>query len=140
MSTAMSTPLSTPLTYLAWTLVLALAQVVAAAIAKRTQEPPLWAAGPRDEGEPRYTGVAGRLNRAQANLFETLPLFIGAVLICHAAGRESTLASGGAGLFFWGRVVYVGAYLVPVPFVRTLIFVASTAGLVLVLVAALTGA
>ena len=126
-----------PLTYLAWTLVLGFAQVGAAALAKRAQEPPMWGAGARDENEPRYSGVAARLMRAQSNLFETLPLFAGAVLLAHALGREGSLAGWGAALYFWGRVIYVPLYAAGTPYVRTLVWIVAAIGLCLVLAACL---
>jgi uncharacterized MAPEG superfamily protein len=122
---------------LLWTLVLGLVQLVAAAVAKRLQEPRGWAAGPRDEDVPRYTGIAARLARAQANLMETLPFFAAAILVCHAVGREGGLSALGAQLYFWGRVVYVPLYALGTPYVRTLVWIAATAGLCLILAACL---
>ena len=129
-----------PLAYLAWTLVLGFAQVGAAALAKRRQEPPLWGAGARDDGEPRYTGVAARLMRAQGNLFETLPLFAAAVLLAHVAGREGSLATWGAALYFWGRLVYVPLYAAGTPYVRTAVWIVAATGLGVVLAACLVPA
>ena len=132
--------MTSPLVYLAWTLVLGLVQVGAAAVAKRTQEPPMWGAGARDEGEPHYTGVAARLMRAQSNLFETLPLFAGAVLLSHVMGREGSLATWGAALYFWGRLVYLPLYATGTPYVRTAVWIVAAAGLGLVLAACLVSA
>jgi uncharacterized MAPEG superfamily protein len=122
---------------LLWTLVLGLVQLVAAAVAKRLQEPRGWAAGPRDEDVPRYSGIAARLARGQANLMETLPFFAAAILVCHALGREGGQSAWGAQLYFWGRVVYVPLYALGIPYVRTLVWIAATAGLGLVLAACL---
>lgn len=132
--------MTTPLLYLAWTLVLGFAQVGAAALAKRTQEPPMWGAGARDEGEPRYTGLAARLMRAQSNLFETLPLFAGAVLLAHVTGHEGSLAGWGAALYFWGRLVYVPLYAAGTPYIRTFVWMVAAVGLGLVLAACLAPA
>jgi uncharacterized MAPEG superfamily protein len=127
------------LTLLAWTLVLTLLQLGAAAIAKRQQEAPGWAAGPRDES-PSYTGIAARLIRAQENLMETLPLFIGAVVIAHLAGREGSLSAWGTQLYFWGRLVYVPLYAFGIPYIRTVVWIVATVGLCLVLAACLLSA
>ena len=70
----------------AWTLVLAFAQILLSAIAQTSQYGLKWNAGPRDGEMPPLNDRAQRLKRAQANLFETLPLFLGAVLI--AIGRS----------------------------------------------------
>ncbi len=119
------------------TIILGLVQLVAAAVAKRLQEPRDWAPGPRDEPRPDYPGVTGRLVRAQANLMETLPFFAAAVLVCHLAGREGMLSDTGAELYFWGRVVYVPLYAFGIPYARTLVWVISVAGLCTVIAACL---
>ncbi len=125
------------LVLLGWTLVLALVHIGAAALARRAQEPPLWAAGARDEPAPQYTGLAARLSRAQANLFETLPVFIGAVLLAHVAGRDGALAGWGCALYFWSRVAYLPIYALGTPYVRTVIWLVGTGGLCLVIAACL---
>ena len=129
--------MSTELILLACAAILGLVQLGAAGLAKRRQEPPGWGAGPRDEPPPTYTGLAARLVRAQSNFMETFPFFAAAVLVCHAAGRESALSLWGAQLFLWGRIVYLPLYAFGVPYVRTLAWLVATTGLVLVLVRAL---
>ena len=66
---------------LAATLVLALVQILAAGAARTAELGGKWNAGPRDGDPPPPGKLAGRLKRAQDNLFETLPLFIAAVLM-----------------------------------------------------------
>lgn len=126
------------LVLLAWTLVLGLVQLVVAALAKRTQEPSGWAAGARDQVQPAYEGVAGRLDRAHRNLMETLPLFVGAVLVSHVAGREGSLSAWGTSLYFWGRLVYVPLYAAGIPYVRTVVWLVAFVGICLVVSACLT--
>jgi uncharacterized MAPEG superfamily protein len=93
-----------------------------------------WNTGPRDETMPPLNPLAGRMLRAQQNLFETLPLFIGAVLAAAVAGRLGMLTLIGTHLYFFGRLLYVPLYAIGVPYVRSLVWVAATAGLVLVIV------
>ena len=113
----------------AWTLVLALAQILLFAFARTVQYGMEWNAGPRDREMPPLSLRAQRLKRAQDNLFETLPLFLGAVLIAHVAGREDGVTALGAQLYFWGRVAYVPLYAWGVPFVRSLAWAVSIVGL-----------
>jgi uncharacterized MAPEG superfamily protein len=127
--------MTTELTYLALTLILALVQVFLPAGARTVEFGSKWNAGPRDETPAAKKPLTGRLERAQANLFETLPLFIGAVLIAHVAGRNGVLTEWGAALYFWARVVYVPLYAFGVPYVRSLVWTVSFAGLVLILAA-----
>jgi uncharacterized MAPEG superfamily protein len=126
--------MTTALSYLAWTLVLAVVQVTVASGAKRRQDGMQWAASNRDGASPEYTGLAARMIRAQANLYEALPLFIGAVLLAHASGRDGTLTAWGAGLFFWARLAYVPAYAYGVAPLRTLCWTVAVVGLALVLI------
>ena len=130
--------MSTELTLLAWTLVLAIVQIMLPA-QLRTKEVGLpYNASPRDRPAPVPPGVlTGRLLRAQSNLMETLPIFIAAVLIVQVAQLNSSLSYWGAMLYFWGRVAHLPLYAFGIPYVRTLAFLVSLVGLILLLVAIL---
>jgi uncharacterized MAPEG superfamily protein len=125
------------LTMLAWTLVLAGVQILLFDFARTGQYGLKWNTGPRDETMPPLSPVAGRLKRAQYNLFETLPIFIGAVLIAHIANKESQITAIGAQVYFWGRVAYVPLYAFGIRHLRSLVWLVSTAGLVAILYAVL---
>jgi len=84
---------------------------------------------------PPLNPMGARLFRAQANLYETLPLFAAAILIAHVVGREGALTTWGAALYFWGRVVYLPLYAFGVPQVRSLVWLVSFAGLILTIIA-----
>jgi uncharacterized MAPEG superfamily protein len=121
---------------LAFTLILALVQIGAAGAARTAELGAKWNAGPRDGENPPPGKLAGRLMRAQTNLFETLPLFIGAVIMAHIAGKDGTsLTFLGTHLYFFGRLIYVPLYAFGVPVVRSLVWLTATAGLVMVIVA-----
>ncbi|WP_250453313.1 MAPEG family protein [Caballeronia sp. ATUFL_M2_KS44] len=122
------------LTMLAWTLVLALVQVFLPALVRNRETGIQYNAGPRDGPAPPPGKLAGRLMRAQANLFETLPVFAIAVLIVHATGRENALTHYGALTYFVARLIYVPLYAAGVPFVRSLVWLISIVGIVQMLV------
>ncbi|HWU25510.1 MAG TPA: MAPEG family protein [Rhizomicrobium sp.] len=124
--------MSIELTMLVWTLILAFVQVLLFSSARTAQYGRKWNTGPRDAAMPPLNPVAGRLQRAQTNLFETLPLFMGGVLVAHLIDRENKLTAIGAQLYFWGRVAYLPLYALGIPFIRTLVWLASAAGLVLI--------
>ncbi|OWT80302.1 MULTISPECIES: MAPEG family protein [unclassified Achromobacter] len=126
--------MSIQLTLLAWTLVLALVQILAAAQARTRETGLAWNAGPRDAASVPVGKLAGRLKRAQGNLLETLPVFAAAILIAHVAGRESALSAAGAWTYLIARVVYVPLYAAGIPYVRSLAWVVSIIGILLVLV------
>ena len=120
---------------LACTLILALVQIGAAAVARTTELGVKWNAGPRDVESPPPGKVAGRLMRAQANLFETLPLFAAAVIMAHIAGKDGTLTALGAHLYFFGRLIYLPLYAFGVAYIRSLVWLVAAAGLVMVIAA-----
>lgn len=122
-------------TFLALTLILALVQIGAAGMARTAELGAKWNAGPRDEATPPPGKLAGRLMRAQANLFETLPLFAAAVIMAEVAGKTGTLTLWGAGLYFAARLVYLPLYALGVAYVRSLVWLVATAGLVMVIAA-----
>ena len=114
--------MTTELTALAWTLVLAVVQLMLPA-GFRTRETGMnFNAGPRDDAGPPVGKVTARLQRAQANLYETLPLFAAAVLIAHVAGREGAVTAGSAWTYLAARVVYVPLYGYGVPKVRSVVW------------------
>ena len=120
---------------LAFTLILALVQILWAAAARTSELGLKWNAGPRDGDTPPPGKMAGRLMRAQANLFETLPLFAAAVIMARVSGEEGTLTFVGTHLYFFGRLVYLPLYAFGVPYVRSLAWAVSLAGLVMVIAA-----
>jgi uncharacterized MAPEG superfamily protein len=123
---------------LAWTLVLAFVQIILFDVARTGQYGLKWNTSPRDEAMPPLSARAERLSRAQANLFETLPLFMGAILIGHVAGVQTAQTALGAQIYFWGRVVYVPLYAFGVPQVRSLVWLVSLAGLIMTAIPILT--
>lgn len=118
---------------LAWSVVLGLVQLFAAAALMTRQRGMQWNAGARDGVPTPLTGVAGRLERAQRNFLETFPLFAAAALAVVLSGRSDAMTALGAQLYFWARVAYVPIYAAGIPYVRSLVWVVSVAGLLLVL-------
>jgi uncharacterized MAPEG superfamily protein len=125
------------LTLLGWTLVLAVVQFLLPAGLRNRETGVDFNAGPRDEPGPPVGKVTGRLKRAQANLYETLPLFAAAVLIAHVAGREGALTLWGAWLYLLARIVYVPLYAFGAPYVRSFAWTVAMLGLAMILFAIL---
>lgn len=116
--------------------IVGLVQLIWAASAARAQQGDLkWAAGPRDTPMP-LGGVAARLDRAFWNFVETFPFFAAAVLACALAGKlGSDLTIWGSGLYVAARALYAPLYASGIPSIRTLVWLVSLVGLVMVLVA-----
>lgn len=81
------------------------------------REPRAWLA--------RQNGWQARANAAQANSFEALPFFIGAVIIAHQLGAGQTKLDILALLFVTLRVIYVAMYVAGLPTVRSAIWGAA---------------
>ncbi|RKR03447.1 putative MAPEG superfamily protein [Kushneria sinocarnis] len=129
--------MSLELYLLGWTLVLAIIQILLPAMLRNRETGIEYNTGPRDEPGPPMGRLTGRLTRAEKNLFETLPLFIGAILIAHVGGQEGALTAWGAWLYLLARIVYVPLYAMGIPWLRSLVWAVSLLGLVLVLLAVL---
>jgi uncharacterized MAPEG superfamily protein len=118
---------------LAWGCILALVHVFAAGNAKTMQYGTKWNTGPRDEEPAPPSPVTGRLMRAQANFFETFPLMVAAVLIISVAGLSSRSTEIGSLMWIGARIVYLPLYAMGIPVLRSLVFLVSLVGLLMVL-------
>lgn len=125
----------TPTLYpLAGVLVLALIQILAFDIARTAQYGLKWNMSPRDQADmPPLSDMAKRLERAQANLYETLPIFIAAVLIAHVSGRADSLTALGAHIYLFARIAYVPLYAYGLSPWRSLVWIVSLIGLLMVI-------
>jgi uncharacterized MAPEG superfamily protein len=121
------------LTVLAWGCVLAVVHVFAAIRAKTAQYGSKWNMGARDEDLPPLNPVAGRLARAQANFYETFPLYAAAALIVSLAHLADRWTAIGALLWIGARVAYLPLYGFGVPYLRSVAWLVSLAGIALVL-------
>lgn len=125
------------LTVLAWGCVLALVHIFAAIRVKTRQYGREWNKGARDEVLPPPDPIVGRLARAQANLLETFPIAAAAILIVSAADLENQWTAVGAILWLGARILYLPIYAMGIPTVRTLIYLVSIAGILMILAPAL---
>ena len=121
--------MTTALSMVVYSLILAFVQIILFDMVRTGQYGLKWNTGPRDEVMPDISPMGGRLKRAQDNLFETLPLFIGAVLVAHLAGRETANVTLGAEIWLGARILYVPLYAFGVKQIRSLVWMVSIAGL-----------
>ncbi|KQB58564.1 MULTISPECIES: MAPEG family protein [Acidovorax] len=73
----------------------------------------------------RQTDWRARANAAQANSFEALPFFIGAVIIAHLLGAGQTLLDMLALLYVMLRIFYIMMYVSDMPTVRSVVWAAA---------------
>ena len=123
--------MSPDLQMLVWSAALALVQMLVAVLGATAQVGLPTLAGNR-EGLPELTGWAGRARRAHLNMLESLAIFAVVVLVAHVAGRANETTALGATLFFWGRVAYAVIYVAGLPWLRTVVWTVSVAGILLV--------
>lgn len=124
---------------LAFGALLLLVHILAAGHAKTRQYGTAWNMGARDGQLPPLGHVAGRLVRAQANFQETFPIAIVGLIGVVLAGRTSEWTALGGWIWLAARLVYLPLYGFGVPVVRTLVFLASLVGLIMVFVPLLGG-
>ena len=117
---------------LVWAGILALVQMLVAVLGAQSQVSLPVLAGNR-EGMPPLTGWALRATRAHLNMLESLVVFAIFVLVAHALGRLNETTALGANLFFWGRLVYAVIYLAGIPWLRTVVWMVSVVGLLMIL-------
>ena len=107
---------------------------IAAQMAQKYRTPD-WGFGPRDEPMPPQ-GAAARVDRAYKNFMETFPLFAAAMLAVVVQAKGGGLAWWGGLLYVAARLVYIPLYWSGVKYVRTVVWLVSVAGIVLVVIAA----
>lgn len=92
-----------------------------------------WNAGPRDNTDPEDVPViVGRLRRAQANFLETFPIFAALMLACMIAGTTDWRVMAGGWIYLIARALYLPIYAKGTPGIRSLIWLVSLVGIVLV--------
>ena len=91
-----------------------------------------WASGNRATELPVPPWVA-RAVKAHANLIENLAPFAVLVLVAHVSGKANAATALGATIFFWARVAHLGAYVAGIVFLRTLVWMISWMGGVIIL-------
>ena len=119
------------LMYLTWAVALTVVQMLIA-VSGATLQVGLPALAGNREGLPPCTGWAGRAQRAHHNMLENLVLFAALVLSAVVAGKTNPTTLFGAQLFVWARLAYALVYLAGIPWLRTLTWLVSVIGLILI--------
>lgn len=84
--------------------------------------------------------MLGRLTRALRNLHETLPFFLGIVIILALMGHSTQVTRIAALVFAAARIVYLPLYAMGIPYVRGLVWTFSFVALIVLAVSALGAA
>jgi uncharacterized MAPEG superfamily protein len=125
--------MTTELSVLAWGCVLALLHILLTAQVRTRQYGLKWNVGARDEELPAAQPIVGRMARAQANFYETFPLFAAAAIIVSVAHLNDRATAIGALVWIVARVVYLPLYALGIPYVRSLAWAVSLIGIAMVI-------
>lgn len=118
---------------LAWGAILLIVQIFLAAHLKTKQYGTDWNIGARDKDMPPLNEHAARLARAQANMLETFPVAIVALLGVVLAGRSSEWTAIGGWTWLAMRALYVPIYWAGIKGLRTAVFLVSLIALMVVI-------
>jgi uncharacterized MAPEG superfamily protein len=124
--------MSVELTILILSVLLGVFQIFIAITAATLQRGLDWNAGDRSEPVAPLAGVAGRLDRALQNFKETFPLFAASVLAVVISGHDSEISRYGATAYLTARVIYIPLYALGIPYLRSLVWVLSIVGILMV--------
>ena len=125
--------ISTEITVLGWSIALLLVQIVLQA-GTSSDLGPAYLMGPQDEQRQTKSVLSRRLKRALHNLLETFPAFVALALALVVTGKTGGIGATGAWLYLIARIVYVVLYAAGIPVARTLVWLASIIGLVMMLI------
>jgi uncharacterized MAPEG superfamily protein len=81
--------------------------------------------------QPEPSVIAARLDRAKNNLLEALPIFVSLALLALVRGADRGAEAQAALVFLVARVVYVPAYVSGIPWLRSLVWLISMSGLLM---------
>ena len=123
--------MSFELMYLVWSVALTFVLVLIATTLASTAVPLPKLIGNRED-MPQLKGIVGRAQRAHLNMLESLPLFIALVLVTEIVHRNNGMTHWGVLLFFWARVAHAIIYIAGIPGLRTLIWLVSVVGMVMI--------
>ena len=125
--------MTTEIRMLAWSIVLGFVYVFVAAYFATSRRGLAWNVGNRDGSVSALEGPGARAQRANRNFLESFAFFAAAVLAITALHAGTARTALGAQLYFWARLVYLPVYIIGVPYLRSLVWAISFAGIVMVL-------
>lgn len=120
------------LTYLVWSGLLTIVQLLVASAGTFTRIGLGSAVGNREDMPASFPGWVGRARRAHANMLENLLIFAIFVIAAHLAERNNDMTALGALIFFWARVAFAAAYVLGITWVRSLLWFAGFVGTLMI--------
>lgn len=118
---------------LAWSVILGLVHILAAGHARTLELGSKWNMGSRDGEIAPLSPFTNRLLRAQSNFFETFPLFATSILMVALTDNLSAYSYWGAIIYLVARLIYLPLYALGIPIIRSIVWLVSITGLLMVL-------
>lgn len=131
--------MATEITVLALGSLLLVVHILLAVLLKTRQLGKEWNMGARDEDTPELNAIPARLERARDNFLETFPIAIVALFGVVLADKANDTTATLAWVWFGARAIYLPLYWTGIPYVRTIVWLASMVGLMGVLYELLFG-
>ena len=119
------------LSYLVSAIILYFVMIAVQAFLSNIENRPATMAGARD-GVTDKGVMLGRARRANANMAESLMMFVPLILVAHVTGNLNGMTELGAGLFLAARILYAPIYWFGIPWIRTLVWAVGLTGIVLI--------
>ena len=85
--------------------------------------------GPQDDLGPLENVYGERLERANNNFKETLPLALGLLIMVHVLEKQGGISATGAWVYLGARILYPLMFISGIPMLRTMVWATSIAGL-----------
>jgi uncharacterized MAPEG superfamily protein len=127
-------PLTTELTMLAYSVALMFVLILVQSTTAVQSQGGKVMAGNRDELAPAKP-LEGRTRRILYNHIEAMAMFAPLVLIAAVQHISNGATALGAQLFFYARLAYAIVYLIGIPYLRTIVWLAGVAGIAIVFLA-----
>ncbi|MBT8472620.1 MAG: MAPEG family protein [Marinicaulis sp.] len=126
------------ISYILWTLLLYFIYIAAHAVTRLSASKGdanflAFALGPRDGAADASIGAA-RCGRAQTNMEEAMFFFMPLAFLLMLTDKADGIALTGALVFVVARAAYLPAYMIGLPALRTLVWAAGFAGIVMMVV------
>lgn len=128
--------LSIELVYLLGAVVVGALYLSAQSLFLRKQMGIIDANGPRDN-DPVPDKMSARGERALRNFYETFPLFVALIVVIELSGTQDSLTAWGCYLYVWGRVAFLPLVLFGLAPWRSLAWMVSAVGLMLLFAGAI---
>lgn len=125
--------MSIELTLLIWSTTLFAGYIGVQSILYRMQHGVEFANGGRDNEAPPNL-LNARADKAMRNFLETYGVFLALAVATELSGRSDGLTQWGAHLYFWARWAYLPLYIMGVQHIRSLAWLVSAVGLMLMFI------